>query len=232
MGNFASIHHQQPRPASIVLLYDGSTREFEHPPTVAELMLDHPRHVVAEFRSAVEGSRRPTALPADQTLEAKKLYVMLPMTNKLQGHGHRGNKLPPLSAEESRHFLSMANSALRSRPFNSKPKGAFMPVLSRVCADTDDHTGGGRRSSSLSGAVSLKEEEEEAAAAAAHAGGTHVRELREMMSENSNDMRMVMMSRQVSGKAWRPSLEAIMEKKVEVKPPTTCFNMGNDSKSN
>ncbi|KAI6674545.1 hypothetical protein NL676_002451 [Syzygium grande] len=215
MGNFASTHHQ-PRPTSIVLLYDGSTREFEDPPTVAELMLDHPRHVVVEFRSAIDGTRRPTALPADQTLEAKKLYIMLPMTNKLQRHNHGsssggGNKLPPLSAEESRRFLSMANSALRSHSYNSKPKAAFMPVLARVCANANGHTSGDQRSSSssLGRAVSSKEEKE------AHSEERHVREFREIMLESSNGM--VMLSRQVSGKAWRPSLEAIMEKNLEVK---------------
>ncbi|KAK3407493.1 hypothetical protein EUGRSUZ_K03540 [Eucalyptus grandis] len=209
MGNYASIRHQA-RPTSIVLLYDGSTREFDDPPTVAELMLDHTQHVVVEFRSAVDGTRRLTALPADKKLEARKLYIMLPMMNKqLQRRSHRdngsGNKLPPLSAEESRRFLMMANSALRMRPFNSKPKAAFMPVLSRVCADAKDHTSGERR----------------------------LPEFREIMLENSNDM--VMMSRQVSGKAWRPSLEAIMEKKVEeVKkaPPHFLFQRGKSLKSN
>ncbi|KAF8006659.1 hypothetical protein BT93_K0844 [Corymbia citriodora subsp. variegata] len=236
MGNFASIHHQATRQTCMVLLYDGSTREFEDPPTVAELMLDHPRHVVAEFRSAVDGTRRPTALPADQKLEAKKLYIMLPMMNKqLQRHSHRsnngsGNKLPPLSAEESRRFLSMANSALQSRPFNSKPKAAFMPVLARVCADANDITSRGRRPPPLppSRAVPSKEEKE------AQSEERHTREFREIMLENSNDM--VMMSRQVSGKAWRPSLEAIMEKKVEeVKKkaaPHSLFQRGKSFKRN
>lgn len=232
MGNYASIRHQA-RPTSIVLLYDGSTREFDDLPTVAELMLDHPQHVVVEFRSAVDGTRRLTALPADKKLEARKLYIMLPMMNKqLQRRSHRdngsGNKLPPLSAEESRRFLMMANSALRMRPFNSKPKAAFMPVLARVCADAKDHTSGERRlPAAESRAVSLKEEKE------ARSEERHVQEFREIMLENSNDM--VMMSRQVSGKAWRPSLEAIMEKKVEeVKkaPPHFLFQRGKSLKSN
>ena len=61
-----------------IVYWDGSVQEFDEPLTVAELMLEHPQQVVLDFHSAVK-EKRPTPLPADEKLEMKKTYVMVPV---------------------------------------------------------------------------------------------------------------------------------------------------------
>ncbi|CAD5181367.1 unnamed protein product [Musa acuminata subsp. malaccensis] len=84
-----------------VVLSDGTVHEFERPIPAAELMLDHPRQVVAEVQLISGGSgssaelTRP--LPADHVLNPEKVYAMLPMARKKAG---------ALSAEEVRRILA------------------------------------------------------------------------------------------------------------------------------
>ncbi|KAG1338763.1 hypothetical protein COCNU_04G010690 [Cocos nucifera] len=86
-----------------VVLTNGTVHKFDRPISVAELMLEHPRQFVVDMHSLSTGATRATPLPADQTLDPDKAYLMFPMT--------RGK----LSADEARKILSLARSVLRSQ---------------------------------------------------------------------------------------------------------------------
>ena len=97
-----------------VVMADGSVRALSEPVSVAELMMDHPRHFVVDARVLKEQGRREqqqgggsgvkvAPLPADHVLGAGGVYVLLPAT--------RGK----VSAEEARRALSAARSLARSR---------------------------------------------------------------------------------------------------------------------
>jgi len=98
-----------------VVMADGSVRALSEPVSVAELMMDHPRHFVVDARVLKERGRREqqqggggggakvAPLPADHVLGAGGVYVLLPAT--------RGKVL----AEEARRALSAARSLARSR---------------------------------------------------------------------------------------------------------------------
>ncbi|XP_039061437.1 uncharacterized protein LOC120205657 [Hibiscus syriacus] len=100
-----------------VILWDGSVREFSSPLTAAELTLENPQQVVAEFHAAVNG-KRPVPLPADQKLDVKKVYVMLPL--------NRG-KPATLSSDDARRVLLSADS---KRLLSSS---RLFPFLARIC---------------------------------------------------------------------------------------------------
>ncbi|KAM6558884.1 hypothetical protein CsatA_028123 [Cannabis sativa] len=103
-----------------VILWDGSIQELENPITAAELMLEHPQQAVVEFQSAVTG-KRPTPLPADMKLETKKMYMMVPM---------KRGRMAALSSEEIHRLLLVANSVLRSTRYSSVK---FLPLFARIC---------------------------------------------------------------------------------------------------
>ena len=98
-----------------VVMADGSVRALSEPVSVAELMMDHPRHFVVDARVLKEQGRREqqqqgggggakvAPLPADHVLGAGGVFVLLPAT--------RGK----VSAEEARRALSAARSLARSR---------------------------------------------------------------------------------------------------------------------
>ncbi|KAF3436531.1 hypothetical protein FNV43_RR23623 [Rhamnella rubrinervis] len=185
MGN--SIFSRQPHATAKVIVSDGSVHEFDNPVTVAELMLEHPQHVVVEFQSAVTG-KRPTPLPADNKLEMKKIYLMLPT---------KRGKPVSLSSEEIRGVAVIANSILRSRSLLSSSK--FLPFFASICPATTVVNG--------QAFVLPKKENTE------RAGDGHVAEF---LPENI-DGRLEFLCRQYSGKGWKPSLDTIKEKKVEKK---------------
>ncbi|KAG6647987.1 uncharacterized protein LOC122316319 [Carya illinoinensis] len=193
MGNYVTY-----RPSDAtgkVILSDGTVHQFDKPLTVAELMLEHSQHVVVELHSAVN-EKRPSPLPADKILETKKIYIMLPVK--------RGRRPAALSSEEVRRILLTANSVLwRSRPsVFSSPR--FLPNLfARIC-----HTGLG------------------------DGQGVHVMHKKEISGLEQRtekisfvpeflpeilDGRPEYMSRQLSGKGWKPGLNTIKEKKVKKK---------------
>ncbi|KAA8543037.1 hypothetical protein F0562_021468 [Nyssa sinensis] len=120
MGN--NISHRQPSDATgKVILSDGTVHEYDKPLTAAELMLEYPQQVVVEFQSVASG-RRPSPLPADETLEMDKLYLMLPM---------RRGKPAALSSEEASRLLLRANSVLKS-PSLLSSRG-FLPLFAQIC---------------------------------------------------------------------------------------------------
>lgn len=182
-----SISNRQSHATAKVILSDGSVHEFDSPLTVAELMLEHPQQVVVEFQSAVTG-KRPTPLPADKKLEMEKIYLMLPT---------KRGKPVSLSSEEIRGVVVIANSILRSRSLLSSSK--VLPFFARICPATTVVNG--------QAFVLPKKENTETAAD---------RHVAEFLPENI-DGRPAFLSRQYSGKSWKPSLDTIKEKKVEKK---------------
>lgn len=167
-----------------IVYWDGSVQEFHEPLTVAELMMDHPQQVVLDFHSAVK-QKRPTPLPADQKLEMKKTYVMVPV---------KQGKPVGLSSEDSRRILFIVNSALHPKYFVSS--SGFLPWLAGLFNSERE--------------VAVLQEKEETENAQEKYGFCEF--LPEMV-----EGRPEYLSRQLSGKGWRPSLDTIKEKKVNTK---------------
>ncbi|XP_022152205.1 uncharacterized protein LOC111019977 [Momordica charantia] len=183
MGNATSFSG-----AGKVVLSDGSVQELNEQLTAAELMLEHPRQVVVEICSTIAG-KRPTSLPADEKLDLKKVYVMLPI---------RGGKPASLSSEEIRRILLCTNSTLRLHSlFRSSSK--VLPWFARVCTTTTATTIG------TAGVKMKKGDNMET--------GEENRWETEMAAEGRPEY----LSRQFSGRGWKPSLDTIKEKKFEKK---------------
>ncbi|XP_057424373.1 uncharacterized protein LOC130717971 [Lotus japonicus] len=190
MGNQISL---RPSDATCkIVFWDGSVRKFDQPVMVAELMLEHPQQVVVEFQEGVS-QRRPTPLPADKKLDMNKVYLMVPM---------KRGKPVGLSCEESRRILLMVNSALHSKYLACS--SGFMPRLPSLCQNTsivEAGTGVGRRKKE----VEMEEKEER----------DQFAEILAEMSEGRPEY--LSLSRQLSGKEWKPSLDTIKEKNIEKK---------------
>ncbi|CAN1196454.1 hypothetical protein LINPERHAP2_LOCUS43578 [Linum perenne] len=103
----------------------------------------------------------------------------------------RGKPLS-LSSEEARRVILSANMAL-------KQSGKFMPMFTKMCTV---NSGEGHYEGILVKLVTRKKENEEED------------EEEEMWLENTVAAPEYL-SRQMSGKGWRPSLDTIKEKKVE-----------------
>ncbi|GAU11284.1 hypothetical protein TSUD_342750 [Trifolium subterraneum] len=179
MGNHISFHA-----TTKIIYYDGSVQEFDEPITVAELMLEHPKHVVVDFHSAVN-QKKPTPLPADKNLEMNKKYVMVPM---------KPGKPIGLSAEDCRRIV---NSSLHSNNYLMRSQG-FIPWLVRFMKKKKVEIG------EVETSFQINEEER----------FEFCEFLPEMMEERGEYLNL---SRQLSGKGWKPSLDTIKEKKVEKK---------------
>ncbi|KAJ4838657.1 hypothetical protein Tsubulata_004251 [Turnera subulata] len=189
MGN--SIAHQSSSEAAgKVVLSDGTVFKFDKPLTVAELMLEYPQQVVVEFHPGLS-EKRPTPLPADKRLEVKKMYLMLPM---------KRGKPAALTSEEARHVILTANSVLRSRSLLSSSK--FLPLFAKMCSAV---TGEEQKRF-----VSKKKELEEVRPQERPCAS-------EFLQEIFETTRPEYLSRQLSGKGWKPNLDTITEKKVEKK---------------
>jgi len=180
MGNHISFHAK-----TKIIYYDGSVQEFDQPITVAELMLDHPKHVVVEFHSAMN-QKKPTPLPADKNLEMNKKYVMVPM---------KPGKPVGLSAEDCRRILSIANSSLNTNNYLMSSQG-LVPWLVRFLKKKKVEIG------EVETSLQINEEER----------FNFCEFLPEMMEERAEYLNL---SRQLSGKGWKPSLDTIKEKKVK-----------------
>ncbi|KAL4313121.1 hypothetical protein GQ457_01G054180 [Hibiscus cannabinus] len=199
MGNYVtSLACPSSDTSGKVILWDGSVQEFSWPLTVAELMLEHPQQVVAEFQSAVN-QKRPVPLPADHQLDVKKVYVMLPV---------KRGKPTTLSSEEARRVLSSANSVLRSKSVLQSSK--FLPLFARICPANDVREMGQK--------IPLQKKE--------NGDEVHgeVRCLTEFLPE-TGEGRPEYLIRQYSGKGWKPSLDTIKEKMIErkIKVPHWLF---------
>ena len=88
-----------------IVLPDGSVRALGgETVSVAELMVEHPRHFVVDARLAASGGgAKVAALPADHLLDGAGVYVVLPAT--------RGR----VSADEARRALTASRLLARCR---------------------------------------------------------------------------------------------------------------------
>ncbi|XP_022770844.1 uncharacterized protein LOC111314084 [Durio zibethinus] len=193
MGNYISTVTCRPSDtAGKIILWDGSVQEFSWPLTAAELMLEHPQQVVVEFHAAVN-EKRPIPLPADQKLDVKKVYILLPV---------KRGKPAMLSSEEARRVLLSANSVLKSKSLLSSSK--FLPWFANICPAIYVEEIG--QEFPLQKKENVYERPEE------------VRCLTEVFPE-SLESRPDYLNKQYSGKGWKPTLDPIKEKKVERKVP-------------
>ncbi|CAI9767855.1 unnamed protein product [Fraxinus pennsylvanica] len=188
MGN--SIPKKLSNATGKVILSTGEVYKYDEPITVAELMLEHPQQVVVEFQPVMNGKKL-TPLPADKKLETKNVYIMLPI---------KRGKPVALSSEEARRVLENANSFLKSKSLFSS--SVFLPLFVRICpagggVEHDDVFTNTKKKS----LVERKEEEQS-------------------KSDYFSDIlegRPEFLSRQLSGKGWKPSLETIREKTIKAK---------------
>ncbi|KAE8703582.1 universal stress protein A-like protein-like isoform X1 [Hibiscus syriacus] len=191
MGNYFSAVICGPSDTSgKVILWDGSIQQFSCPLTAAELMLEYPQQVVAEFHAAVNG-KRPVPLPADEKLDVKKVYVMLPV--------NRGKPIT-LSSEDARRVLASANAVLRSKSILSF--SSLLPLFARICHVNHMQETGQKYPFQEKGTVRERVEE--------------IGCLTELLPERMEGLPEYF-NRQYSGKGWKPSLDTIKEKKFERK---------------
>ena len=182
-----------------VVMADGSVRALSEPVSVAELMMDHPRHFVVDARVLKEQGRREqqqqhqsggakvAPLPADHVLGAGGVYVLLPAT--------RGK----VSAEEARRALSAARSLARSRS---------MPGLRRKLSSKKGREEAASDVSAQREATAEPPEEEEADAA---------------RPDGFEEHRPEFLSRELSSRGWKPSLRTIEERVAPKKTPHWLF---------
>ncbi|XP_047326248.1 uncharacterized protein LOC124929912 [Impatiens glandulifera] len=192
MGNGTS-HRPAGAATGKVILSNGTIFEYEPPMTAAELMLEHPRHVVVEVPHKVcaggavkVSTARP--LPADKKLDKDKLYLMIPMSK---------SKPASCSLQEIQKLLLIANkkSALNSKTMLLSSLTGILPLMvrfvhmankkGRIIDEKIDETKGKGKTELL---------------------------MEEMWEEKPEFM---WLSRTVSGKGWRPSLDTIKEKGVK-----------------
>ncbi|KAI5674917.1 hypothetical protein M9H77_05867 [Catharanthus roseus] len=175
-----------------VILPDGTIHEYDKPLTVAELMLEYPQQVVVEFDPQItaggNNKKRPSPLPADKNLEMKKLYLLVPI---------KRGKPAALSSEEAQRLIMSANSILRSKTLAVSFTG-FVPLFARICTAASSQQPRTRM-------IKRNSVEEERFM-------TKSDVFAEILEE-----RPEFLSRQLSGKGWKPSLDTITEKNVNIK---------------
>ncbi|OVA16810.1 Protein of unknown function DUF4228 [Macleaya cordata] len=177
-----------------IIFSNGTVHKLDHPLTVAELMLEHPQQVVVEFCPIMNGNK-PTPLPADKKLDMKKAYLMLPMK--------RGN--PAFTTDEARQILLKAKSVLRSGSYLSSAR--ILPLLAWICPVSIRVGHGLVMHKEDDGLV--KEQEK-------------TKTLLELQPEVF-EQQPEFLSRQLSSKGWKPSLDTIKEKVIEKKVPHWLF---------
>lgn len=208
MGNVLPQGIQSDDKKGKVILSDGTIHQYDKPLTAAELMLEYPQQVVVEIdhhqlHATTTGSgggnnynkKKLIPLPADKQLEMNKVYLMLPIK--------RGKKptatAAALSSEEARRLLMTASTVLKSsKTLAASSFTGFLPLFARMCS----------------------------AQAQAHeiAQIKRISTTTDTEEENKTDFfdeivegRPEFLSRQFSGKGWKPSLDTITEKNSKSK---------------
>jgi hypothetical protein len=162
-----------------VVMVDGNVRALKEPVSVAELMMDHPRHFVVDARVLKERQQKGgcaskvAPLPADHVLGAGGVYVLLPAT--------RGK----VSAEEARRALTAARSLAWSR---SMPGGLRRKLSSRKSRGAD------------AGGMAVQ-----------HVPAPAVAE-EQARPDGFEEHRAEFLSRELSSRGWKPSLNTIEER--------------------
>lgn len=199
MGNLVSGAAAASGGGGKLVMADGSVRALSEPVSVAELMMDHPRHFVVDARvlkklghhnhhhhqQQQQSGAKVAPLPADHVLGAGGVYVLLPAT--------RGK----VSAEEARRALSAARSrSMRGlrRQLSSSKKSQQAEAAAAQESPQQEAT-----------AESSPEDEDDAEAAA--------------RPEGFEEHRLAFLSRELSCKGWKPSLRTIEERDLPKKTP-------------
>lgn len=120
----------------------------------------------------------------------------------------RGGKAASLSSEEIRRILLCSNSVLGSSRSIFLSSSKVLPWFARACTTTTTMTTTGATR------VEIKKEDH-----IEIGGGEEMKWETEMEEE-----RPEYLSRQLSGKGWKPSLDTIKEKKFERKTSHWLFN--------
>ncbi|KAG2330898.1 hypothetical protein Bca52824_002078 [Brassica carinata] len=182
--------------AGKVVLSDGRVQNLEEETTVAEIMLENPQHVVVEFdpssitfnKDGKTVKKKLTPLPADNTLEPGKIYLVLPAKRSGSGGGAKSSSSAVMTSEEIRKMLFSATAMVRSS--FSYYEGILPWFTSRSYNNSNNP------------AV-------DAVVAATKVGKLEAETEEEGMPE--------ILSRQLSGRGWKPSLDPIKEKKAKMK---------------
>ncbi|KAF0910099.1 hypothetical protein E2562_001334 [Oryza meyeriana var. granulata] len=178
-----------------VVMADGSVRALSEPVSVAELMMDHPRHFVVDARdlqqhqqqqqkgrSAAPASKV-APLTADHVLGAGGVYVLLPAT--------RGK----VSADEARRALTASRSLARSRSMPGRLRRKLSSKKTQQEADNDDDVSDNRAAAAAVAEVEAERREETAA-----------------RPDGFEEHRPEFLSRELSSRGWKPSLITIEER--------------------
>lgn len=189
MGNLISAGAAVGASGGKVVMADGSVRALSEPVSVAELMMDHPRHFVVDARVLQQrkggGASKVAPLPADHVLGAGGVYVLLPAT--------RGK----VSAEEARRVLTASRSLARSR---SMPGGLRRKLSSRKSREADDADRSAKNEAAAAAVAEMERREETAATA-----------------DGFEEHRPEFLSRELSCRGWKPSLNTIEERVIPKK---------------
>ncbi|KAL2934814.1 hypothetical protein RDABS01_017933 [Bienertia sinuspersici] len=199
MGNHIS--YGSPATGKVILL-DGSIQEFDTPLTVAELMLEYPQQMVVDLKSSAQ--KRATPLPADKILEIDKIYLMIPIRKGKPSH---------LSPQEAHHILLRVNAMLRSKPTLLPSSSKFLPLLSKICPTTSRFEDYHCKSATSKEVLGYE--------------GRAIGEGNEADSDLDVFEKPDYLSRQISGKGWKPSLDTIEEKKNEIKKASNWVIIAN-----
>lgn len=188
--------------AGKVVLSDGRVQNLEEETTVAEIMLENPQHVVVEFdpssisfndrgRKSHGGKmvkKKLSPLPADKTLEHGKIYLVLPA--KRNGGSGTAKSSGEMTSEEIRKMLFSATAMVRSS--FSYYEGILPWFTTRSTYNNISNNPAA-----------------DAVVAAASVG--------RLEAETEEEGRPEFLSRQLSGRGWKPSLDPIKEKKAKKK---------------
>ncbi|KAE8779747.1 hypothetical protein D1007_47174 [Hordeum vulgare] len=189
MGNLISAGAAAGASGGKVVMADGSVRALSEPVSVAELMMDHPRHFVVDARVLQQrkggGATKVAPLPADHVLGAGGVYVLLPAT--------RGK----VSAEEARRVLTASRSLARSR---SMPGGLRRKLSSRKSREADDADRSAKTGAAAAAVAEMERREETASTA-----------------DGFEEHRPEFLSRELSCRGWKPSLNTIEERVIPKK---------------